>query len=54
MQAFCLRCKVNSDIIDCKEVKLRTGRTALHGKCFICGASLFRIGKIKQIISVDQ
>ncbi|GIT16697.1 MAG: hypothetical protein CM1200mP38_3540 [Dehalococcoidia bacterium] len=31
MQAFCLRCNVNSDIINCKEVKLKNGRTALQG-----------------------
>ncbi|MFL2761448.1 MAG: DUF5679 domain-containing protein [Dehalococcoidia bacterium] len=54
MQAFCLRCRVNSDIIECREVKLKNGRTALHGKCSICGSSLFRIGKIKQIISAEK
>ena len=50
MQAFCLRCNVNSDIINCKEVKLKNGRTALQGKCSLCVASLFRIGKLKQVI----
>ena len=45
MQAYCLKCRAHRDIQNAEEVQLKNGRPATKGKCSVCGATVFRIGK---------
>ena len=45
MQAYCLKCRDHRDINEAQQVTLKNGRSATRGKCGVCGATVFRIGK---------
>jgi hypothetical protein len=45
MQAYCLKCRDHRDINEAQQVTLKNGRPATRGKCAVCGATVFRIGK---------
>ena len=45
MQAYCLKCRDHREIKDAEQVTLKNGRPATRGKCSVCGATVFRIGK---------
>jgi len=45
LEAYCLKCKGPHEIKDPKEITLKNGRAATHGKCGACGSKVFRIGK---------
>ena len=46
MQAYCLKCRDQRDINDAQQVTLKNGRPATRGKCSVCAATVFRIGKV--------
>ncbi|MEM5798361.1 MAG: DUF5679 domain-containing protein [Candidatus Aenigmatarchaeota archaeon] len=43
VQGYCVKCKKKVEIADGKEVKLKTGKKAIKGKCPKCGTTVFRI-----------
>lgn len=45
MQAYCLKCRDHRDIDAAEQVTLKNGRPATRGKCAVCKATVFRIGK---------
>ncbi len=45
MQAYCLKCRAHTDINDAEQVTLKNGRPATRGKCAVCTATVFRIGR---------
>lgn len=45
MEAYCLKCRASREVIDAEQVTLKNGRPATKGRCSICNASVFRIGK---------
>ena len=45
MQAYCLKCRAHREINEAQEVTLKNGRPATRGKCSVCTATVFRIGK---------
>ena len=45
MQVYCLKCRAHRDVNDAQQVTLKNGRPATRGKCSVCSATVFRIGK---------
>ena len=45
MQAYCLKGRAQRDINEAEQVTLKNGRPATRGKCSVCNATVFRIGK---------
>ncbi len=45
MQAYGLKCRDHREIQNPEQVELKNGRPATRGKCSVCGATVFRIGK---------
>ncbi|HZU66849.1 MAG TPA: alpha/beta fold hydrolase [Ktedonobacteraceae bacterium] len=45
VEAYCVKCKQKRTVQDAHEVTMKNGRTAIRGKCPVCGTGLFRIGK---------
>lgn len=45
MEAYCLKCRDRREINNAEEVTLKNGRPATRGKCSVCDATVFRIGK---------
>ncbi len=45
MQAYCLKCRDHRDVQNAQQVTLKNGKPATRGKCAVCGATMFRIGK---------
>lgn len=46
VEAYCVRCKKKTPMLDPREVTMKNGRIAVQGTCSICGANLFRIGRL--------
>jgi pimeloyl-ACP methyl ester carboxylesterase len=46
IEAYCARCKTKTEVRDAHEVTTKNGRIAIRGICAVCGANLFRIGRI--------
>ena len=45
MRAYCLRCRDHCEIEEPQQVMLKNGRPATRGKCSVCGATVFSIGR---------
>ena len=45
MRAYCLRCRDHCEIEAPQQVTLKNGRPATRGKCSVCGATVFSIGR---------
>lgn len=45
MQAYCMKCKAQSEVKNPKPVVMKNKRTATTGTCKKCGTKVFRIGK---------
>ncbi len=45
MQDYCIKCRDHIEIQNKEQVELKNGRPATRGKCSVCGATVFRIGK---------
>lgn len=46
VEAYCMKCKQKRAILNPHEVTMKNGRIAVQGECEVCGASLFRMGKL--------
>lgn len=46
VEAYCMKCKQKRGILNPREVTMKNGRIAVQGDCEVCGASLFRMGKL--------
>ncbi len=44
MTGYCLKCREHREMRQAKEVTLKNGRLATHGKCSECGTTMFRMG----------
>ncbi len=44
VQAYCVKCKMKSEMKDAKEVTMKNGKKAVTGTCPKCGTKMFRIG----------
>lgn len=42
LNAYCLKCRAHTEIVDAEEVKLKNGRAAAKGKCSVCGTRIFK------------
>ena len=45
MEAYCLKCRAHREIDNPEQVELKNGRPATRGKCSVCSATVFRVGK---------
>ena len=45
MEAYCFKCRTKREISGPTPVTLKNGRPATRGKCSVCSATVFRIGK---------
>ncbi|HEY6542457.1 MAG TPA: alpha/beta fold hydrolase [Ktedonobacteraceae bacterium] len=46
IEAYCMKCKQKRGILNPREVTMKNGRIAVQGDCEVCGASLFRMGRL--------
>ncbi len=46
IEAYCMKCKQKRAILNPHEVAMKNGRIAVQGDCEVCGASLFRMGRL--------
>lgn len=46
VEAYCVRCKKKTAMLNAHEVTMKNGRIAVQGICSVCGANLFRIGRL--------
>ena len=44
--AYCVRCKKKTIMKDAQEVTMKNGSPAVRGKCSVCGAGQYRIGRL--------
>jgi len=42
-EAYCVKCKKKSEMVDAEEVKMKNGRPAMKGKCATCGTGMYKI-----------
>ena len=47
MQAYCMKCKLNTDMKNPVEVTMKNGKPATSGTCSICDTKTFKIGTAK-------
>jgi len=46
---YCFKCRQKREIKDPKQLIMKNNRPAVQGTCPVCGAKLFRIGKLKEV-----
>jgi pimeloyl-ACP methyl ester carboxylesterase len=46
VEAYCARCKKKTPMKDIEEVTTKNGTPAIRGKCSVCGAGQYRMGKL--------
>ena len=44
MEAYCVKCRVEREMQDAKQVTMKNGKLATQGVCPVCGTKMFRIG----------
>lgn len=42
-EAYCVKCRQKRPMQDAQQVTMQNGRSALKGKCPVCGTTLFKI-----------
>ena len=47
MDAYCFKCKSQTEIQHIEQVTLKNGRPAMRGTCAKCDTKVFRMGSIK-------
>ncbi len=45
MEAYCVKCKTQREMVDAEPVFLANGRAATRGRCAVCGTALTRLGR---------
>ena len=48
MEAYCLYCCDKRKMKNAKAVTMKNGYVAIHGVCPTCGATIFRIKRVKR------
>ncbi len=43
VEGYCVKCRKKVEIVEGKEVTLKSGKKAIKGKCPYCGTTVFRI-----------
>lgn len=43
VKGYCVKCRKPSEMKNPKEVKMKTGRTAVKGTCVKCGTGMYKI-----------
>jgi len=43
--AYCVKCRAKREIAEPVQITMKNGKPAIQGKCSVCGAKVFRIGK---------
>ena len=46
IEAYCMKCKKKTVMLNAHEITMKNGRTAVQGVCAECGASLMRMGRL--------
>ena len=44
----CMKCKTAKEISEAQEVVMKNGRSAIKGKCSVCGTGMYKILGIKK------
>ncbi len=44
---YCMKCKVQREIKNAKQITMKNGRPATEGICPVCSTKIFKIGAIK-------
>jgi hypothetical protein len=44
MEAYCVKCKMKTTMVDPRPVVMKNGKPATTGTCSICGTKMFKIG----------
>ena len=42
-QAYCVKCRAKSEMVDAEKVTMKNGRPAMKGKCAKCGTGMYKI-----------
>lgn len=45
--AYCTKCRAKTVMQDPRAVTMKNGRPATRGRCPVCGAGTYRIGKLQ-------
>jgi len=45
LEAYCMKCRTKREMTEPVQVTMKNGKPATRGKCPVCGAVMFRIGK---------
>ena len=43
MEAYCVKCRAKSEMVSGQEVTMKTGKSAMKGKCGKCGTGMYLI-----------
>ncbi len=46
VEAYCVRCKKKTEVLNAHEITMKNGRPAVRGSCAICGTGINRIGSL--------
>ncbi|MFL5628197.1 MAG: alpha/beta fold hydrolase [Ktedonobacteraceae bacterium] len=46
LQAYCVKCKMKTVMLDPQPFTMKNGRAAIKGTCSVCGSGQFRIGQL--------
>jgi pimeloyl-ACP methyl ester carboxylesterase len=46
IEAYCVKCRQKTSMLEAREVTMKNGRPALQGVCALCGSRLYRIGRL--------
>lgn len=42
-EGYCVKCKAKREMKESETVTMKTGRSALKGKCAVCGTGVYKI-----------
>lgn len=43
----CMKCQVDREMVNPKQVKMKNGRDAIKATCSVCGKGMYKIGKLE-------
>jgi DNA-directed RNA polymerase subunit M/transcription elongation factor TFIIS len=46
VEAYCMKCKKKTAMLNAREITMKNGRLAVQGNCEECGTQLFRMGRL--------
>lgn len=48
LEAYCVRCKKKTKVLNAHQITMKNGRPAVRGTCAVCGGTIQRIGRLGQ------